>query len=208
MTPRKDHAVIAELIEPGARVLDVGCGDGTLLAMLAKERRVDGRGLELSEAGVNACVARGLSVVQGDAERDLAFYPDQCFDYAVVSRTLQGMLAPKSVLAELQRVARRVVVSFTNYGHWRARLALLASGRMPAPPLHAQPWHDRERAHPCTVRDFVQLAQELELEVERAVPISHGEAGPPFAQVLWRANWFAEDVVFVVRARQAQLRAA
>jgi len=208
MSARADHGVIANLIDSGARVLDVGCGDGALLALLASERRVDGRGLELSQAGVHACVARGLAVVQGDAERDLAFFPDQSFDYAVLSRTLQSVLAPRSVLGELRRVSRRIVVSFSNYGHWRARLRLLTSGRMPGLPAHGAAWHDRERVHPCTVRDFVHLAEELDLKVERAVPISHGEPGAPFAQVLWRANWFAEDVVFVLQAREAHLRAA
>jgi len=208
MNLRPDHGVIASLIEPGAKVLDVGCGDGALLAHLAESRGVEGRGLELSQAGVNACVARGLSVVQGDADRDLAFYPDQSFDYAVLSRTLQAVHNPRGVLSELQRVGRRVIVSFSNYGHWRARLTLLATGRMPTAPSHAAAWHDRETVHPCTVRDFAHLARDLRLKIERAVPIIQGEAGPPFAEVLWRANWFAEDVVFLVGTEQAALQAA
>lgn len=208
MSLRPDHAVIASLIEPGARVLDVGCGDGALLAHLIATRSVDGRGLELSQAGVNACVTRGLSVVQGDADTDLAFYPDQSFDYALLSRTLQAVHNPRGVLGELQRVGKRVIVSFSNYGHWRARLALLATGRMPTAPSHALPWHDRETVHPCTVRDFAVLARELHLRIERAVPIVHGEAGPPFAEVLWRANWFAEDVVFLVGGEHESLQAA
>lgn len=208
MSLRPDHAVIASLIEPGSKVLDVGCGDGALLAHLAAARGVEGRGLELSQAGVNACVARGLSVVQGDADRDLAFFPDQSFDYAVLSRTLQAVQNPAGVLAELQRVGRKLVVSFSNYGHWRARLQLLATGRMPSAPSHNLAWHDRETVHPCTVRDFASLARELNLRIERAVPIVQGEPGPPFAEVLWRANWFAEDVVFLVGSEQEALKAA
>lgn len=198
MSLRPDLRVIASLVEPGSKVLDVGCGDGALLAFLTQARNVEGRGLELSQAGVNACVARGLSVVQGDADRDLAFYPDQSFDYAVLSRTIQAVREPRRVLGELQRVGRRVIVSFANYGHWRARLRLLAAGRMPALPSGAPLWQDHEAIRPCTVRDFATLVGDLGMRVERAVPISHGEPGPPFASVLWRANWFAEDVVFLI----------
>lgn len=198
MSVRPDFAVIASLVEPGSTVLDVGCGDGALLAHLARTRNVDGRGLELSQAGVNACVARGLSVIQGDADRDLAGYPSGAFDYVILSRTIQAVRNPTRVLEELRRVGRRAVVSIPNFGHWRARLTLLASGRMPASPAQGHPWHACEAVHPCTVRDFAALSRSLDLKIERAVPISQGEAGPPFASVLWRANWFAEDVVFLL----------
>ena len=131
MSLRPDLAVIAGLIAPDTRVLDVGCGDGALLAALRADKRVDGRGIELSAANVAAAVARGLSVVQGDAGADLADYPADAFDVAILSNTLQAMAAPAEVLAELLRIARAAVVSFPNFGHWQVRLSLLLRGRMP-----------------------------------------------------------------------------
>ncbi len=195
MSKRADHGAIAAFVTPGASVLDIGCGDGALLAHLAQARSCDGRGLELSQAGVNACVARGLCVVQGDADRDLAFYPDKGFDFAILSHTIQEVRDPFRVLTELARVGRKVIVSFPNVGHWRARWAFFAGGRAPSAPGSAAAWHDRRASRPCTVRDFAALTKELGLKIERAAPIARGVAGPPFAEVLWRANWFAEEVV-------------
>lgn len=200
MSTRADHLAIASFVTPGAKVLDVGCGDGSLLAHLAHTRGCDGRGLELSQAGVNACVARGLCVVQGDADRDLAYYPDQGFDFAILSHTIQEVRDPFRVLTELHRVGRKVIVSFVNLGHWRARWAFLAGGRAPCPPGSAASWHDRRASRPCTVRDFAALTRELGLKIERAAPIAGGVAGPPFAEILWRANWFAEEVVCLLQA--------
>lgn len=195
MSKRADHGAIAAFVTPGASVLDVGCGDGALLAFLRETRGCDGRGLELSQAGVNACVAKGLSVVQGDADRDLAFYPDKGFDFAILSHTIGEVRDPFRVLHELQRVGHRVIVSFPNFGHWRARWTYFAGGRAPSTPGSAAAWHDRQASRPCTVRDFAALAKELGLKITRAAPIARGKTGPPFAEILWRANWFAEEVV-------------
>jgi methionine biosynthesis protein MetW len=193
-----DHQVIAHMVRQGAKVLDVGCGDGALLHLLARERGVKGRGMELSQAGVNACVAKGLSVVQGDADRDLKDYPDQSFDYIILSKTIQAVRQPRVVLQELVRIGERVIVSFPNFGHWRVRVQLLASGRMPVTGSLPARWCDTENLHLCTVRDFADLARDLHLTIERAVPISAGNAGAPFATRLWRANWFAEEAVFLL----------
>ncbi|HWA01042.1 MAG TPA: methionine biosynthesis protein MetW [Caulobacterales bacterium] len=198
---RTDHAVIAGMVRNGAKVLDVGCGDGALLHLLARERGVKGRGMELSQAGVNACVAKGLSVVQGDADRDLSDYPNDSFDYVILSKTIQAVRHPRSVLKELARIGERVVVSFPNFGHWRVRTQLLASGRMPNTASLPNRWCETENLHLCTVRDFADLARELHLDLERAVPISGGQAGAPFAATLWRANWFAEEAVFLLARR-------
>lgn len=205
---RADYEVIVSQVRAHARVLDVGCGDGVLLQRLVQEKRVKGRGMELSQAGVNACVTKGLAVVQGDADRDLQFFPDRSFDFVILSKTIQAVHKPGAVLTELARIGDRVIVSLPNFGHWRTRLALLTTGRMPVNPSLPASWHETENIHLCTVRDFAALAENLGLTVERAFPISGGQAGAPFAKTLWRANWFAEDVVFVLRAREAPARTA
>jgi methionine biosynthesis protein MetW len=205
---RADYEIIVSEVRAHARVLDVGCGDGALLQRLIAEKRVKGRGMELSQAGVNACMAHGLSVVQGDADRDLKFFPDRSFDFVILSKTIQAVHKPGAVLAELARIGDRVIVSLPNFGHWKTRFALLFGGRMPVNPSLPASWHETENIHLCTVRDFAALAEGLGLTVERAFPISGGHAGGPFARTLWRANWFAEEVVFVLRARDAPARSA
>ncbi len=195
---RSDYEVIAAMVRDNASVLDVGCGDGELLQLLQKENHVKGRGMELSQDGVNACVAKGLSVVQGDADRDLADYPDNSFDYVVLSKTIQAVRHPRAVLKELVRIAERAIVSLPNFGHWRMRAELLTTGRMPNTPALPTRWCETENLHLCTVRDFADLARELNLDIERAVPIANGQPGAPFARSIWRANWFAEEAVFLL----------
>lgn len=158
---------VAAQIPQGASVLDVGCSDGRLLAWLRDQRQVDGRGIEIDPARVAAAVARGLSVVQGDATRELAAFPDASVDYAILSETLQAMQAPAKVLGELVRIGRRAVVAFPNFGHWRVRLDLLTKGRMPVTPSLPTSWHATDNIHLCTVADFRALAWELGLAIER-----------------------------------------
>ena len=130
-TARIDLLVVADMVAPKSRVLDVGCGDGTLLRLLAEERGVDARGIELSQSGVNDCVAKGLSVIQGDADTDLADYPDDAFDYVILSQTLQATRRPRAVLEHMLRIGRHAIVSFPNFGHWRIRAQIALAGRMP-----------------------------------------------------------------------------
>jgi methionine biosynthesis protein MetW len=195
---RADYTVIADMVTSNATVLDVGCGDGALLQLLGRARGARGRGIELSQEGVNACVTKGLSVVQGNADTDLALYPDRAFDFVILSKTIQAVHRPRIVLSELLRVGERAIVSFPNFGHWKMRWSLFASGKMPNTPTLPTPWHDTANIHLCTVRDFAELARSLGLKIERAVPITAGVPGAPFAQSLWRANWFAEDAVFLL----------
>ena len=197
-TSRVDLLLIAEMVSPGARVLDVGCGDGTLLLLLSEKRGVDGRGIELSQAGVNSCVAQGLSVIQGDADTDLVHYPDLAFDFAILSQTLQATYSPRHVLEQLLRIGKRAVVSFPNFGHWRVRGQLLFGGQMPLTDNLPDHWYDTPNIHLCTIKDFRGLCKDVGARVERAVALNAygrklGVSMPAFAQ-----NLFGEQAVFLL----------
>ncbi len=197
-TSRVDLLLIAEMVSPGARVLDVGCGDGTLLRLLSEKRGVDGRGIELSQAGVNSCVAQGLSVIQGDADTDLVHYPDLAFDFAILSQTLQATYSPRHVLEQLLRIGKRAVVSFPNFGHWRVRGQLLFGGQMPLTDNLPDHWYDTPNIHLCTIKDFRGLCKDVGARVERAVALNAygrklGVSMPAFAQ-----NLFGEQAVFLL----------
>ena len=166
---RVDHLLIAEMVARGSRVLDVGCGDGALLQLLADTKDVDGRGIEVSRERVNACVARGLSVVQGDADRDLFDYPDDAYDYAILSLTIQATRQPKTVLEQLLRIGRNAIISFPNFGHWQVRGRLLLTGRMPVTENLPEAWYVSPNAHLCTIKDFADLCKLVSARVERAV---------------------------------------
>lgn len=195
---RPDLRVIADMIEPGTRVLDIGCGDGALLAHLAAEKNVDARGIELSQDGVNACVSRGLSVIQGDADTDLADYPAEAFDYVVLGQTLQATRNPRTVLENLVRIGRHAVVSFVNYGHWRIRLSLLFSGRVPVAAGPDHDWYDSPDIHQCTVLDFVELCDTLGLTVERALSVSHYDRVRRIRTAGMMANLRGQQAIFLL----------
>jgi len=197
---RVDLEVVANLIPPQSRVLDVGSGDGSLLELLQDSKQVDGRGLELSQRGVNECVARGLSVIQGDADKDLEFYPDKGFDFVVLSQTLQATRNPKLVLDELLRIGNRAIVSFPNFGHWRVRWYLGWVGKMPETAALPDRWYDTPNIHLCTISDFVGLCKELNVEIERAIAIDDkGKAIRVFGH--WLANLVGEQGMFLLKQR-------
>src|SRR5262245_58542928 len=194
---RTDHRRVAKMVEPGSRVRDVGCGDGELLQLL-ESRGIDGRGVELSREGVNRCVAKGLAVVQGDADTDLVDYPDDAFDYVILSQTLQATRQPKMVLENLLRIGRRAVVSFPNFGFWRMRLQLLIGGHMPRTENLPNTWYDKPNIHFCHIKDFVQLCDEIHVKMERAVALDN--YGRPLRLNLpwWFWNMFGEQGVFLL----------
>ena len=200
---RPDLAAIAAMIRPGARVLDVGCGDGALLEHL-KAKDVDGRGIEIAQANVNACVARGLAVVQGDADTDLVDYPAQVFDAVILSQTIQATEKPRVVMEHLLRIGRRVASALPNFGYWKVRLSLLAGGRMPRTRTLDYSWWATPNIHLCTLADFVDLANECNATIVEAYALdehggsrkvepgslSHGWLGP---------NLFAQGGVFLLK---------
>ena len=190
---RPDLAVIASHVAPGSRVLDVGCGDGALMAALRDSRSCDARGMELDPHNVAHCVERGLSVIQGDADTDLAFYPDASFDYAILSQTLQTTMRPDLVLAALLRIGRRAFVSFPNFAHWRVRASLLWNGRMPVTRLLPVAWYETPNIHHVSIADFRSLMAERGVRVEAAWFLSGDRLIGAAA-----ANFRAEHAVFLL----------
>ncbi|MGE3625089.1 MAG: methionine biosynthesis protein MetW [Hyphomicrobiales bacterium] len=197
-TTRVDLLLIAEMVEKGSRVIDIGCGDGALLRILSESRDVDARGVELSQAGVNQCVAKGLSVVQGDADRDLVNYPDGAFDYAILSQTIQATQRPKVVLEQLLRIGRRVIVSFPNFGHWRIRNQVMFGGHMPVTDNLPVPWYETPNIHFCTIRDFSALCREVDARVERSLALNAQGRKLGLAVPAFLHNLIGEQAVFLL----------
>jgi methionine biosynthesis protein MetW len=200
---RVDHLLIAEMVTAAARVIDIGCGDGALLQLLAECKSVDGRGVEISRERVNACVAQGLAVIQGDADRDLADYPDDAFDYAILSLTIQATQNPRAVLENLLRIGRHAIVSFPNFGHWQVRTRLLLGGRMPVTEYLPDAWYESPNAHLCTIKDFADLCAKVEAKVERAVAFntSGQQLGTWSRLPMTLHNLLGEKAVFLLSRR-------
>jgi methionine biosynthesis protein MetW len=196
---RPDLQLIADMIAPGTRVLDVGCGDGALLDYLVHEKAVDGRGIELSSEGVNASISQGLSVIQGNAEIDLFDYPDGAFDYVVLSQTLQAMHEPKTILEQLLRIGRRAVVSLPNFAHWRLRWYLFVFGRMPVSAVLPDEWYATPNIHLCSIKDFVVLCRDLGIVIERSACLDERGERYRFGKSMRFANLLGEQAVFLLR---------
>ncbi|MGE4278725.1 MAG: methionine biosynthesis protein MetW [Magnetospirillum sp.] len=195
---RVDLKLIADMVEPGSRVLDVGCGDGTLLSWLGEQKQVDGRGIELSMSGVSAAVTQGLSVIQGDADTDLKDYPQGAFDTVILSQTLQATRAPKDVLSNMLRIGRRAIVSFPNFGHWRVRAGLAIGGRMPVTDTLTYEWYDTPNIHFCTIRDFTELCRVLNIRIDTAIALDRDGGVLPMSGAGRMANLFAAQGLFVL----------
>lgn len=192
---RPDLHAIANLVPARAKVLDLGCGDGELLAYLVAQKGVEGRGIELGEADVLACVGRGLSVRQGNLEEGLADYPASSFDYVILSQTLPFLDAPQMILTEMLRVGRRAIISFPNWGYWRCRWQLLWTGCMPPAPDLPQAWYVQPRWQALTVADFLALCRQSGMALIQEVYLAHSRIAP---QSAWLKNWLATTAVFVL----------
>jgi methionine biosynthesis protein MetW len=198
---RLDHLLVAEMVAPGSRVLDVGSGDGALLQVL-EARGVDGRGIELSREGVNASMEKGLAVIQGDADTDLVDYPDNSFDYVIMSQTIQATRKPREVLEHMLRIGTRGIVSFPNFGHWSVRLGLLWGGRMPKTGILPNTWYDTQNIHFCTIKDFLDLCDEIDVKLERAVALNAWGRPLRLNAPWWFWNLFGEQGVFLLTRRR------
>ncbi len=196
--PRLDERLIAEMIEPGARVLDIGSGDGSLIAFLSRARGCDARGIEIDMGLVTRAVALGLPVMHGDADHDLRHYRNGAFDYVVLSRTLQAVEKPREVLSQMLRIGRHAIVSFPNFGHWQLRLQLLRTGRMPMTQTWGRPWYETPNIHPCTIRDFLALAESEGCTVERWLAVDEAGQRSPWRRNVWLANLFGEQGLFML----------
>ena len=198
---RPDLEILAGFIPPGCRVLDLGCGDGMLLDYLVRQKHVHGRGIEISEAGVLACVRRGLSVRQGNLQEGLADYPDRSFDYVVLSQTLPFLSDPGMILREMLRVGARGLVSFPNWGYWRCRLKLLFTGRMPQAPDLPQEWFEKPRWQAFTITDFARFCHQTGVDITRQAYLAGGRP----VHIARFTNLLSATGVFVLEPANATL---
>ena len=190
---RKDYQIMSDLIEERSRVLDLGCGEGDLLAWLEQHKGVQGRGVEIAPEKVRRCVELGLSVYQGDINKGLADYPDSCFDYVILSQTLQVVRKPVDLLREMRRVGRRIIVAFPNFGHWSVRLSLLCTGKAPTTEHLPYDWYDSPNIRVLTILDFEALLQQEGLQSENAYFLRRGKRVQG-----WR-NMRADSAVYLLR---------
>ncbi|GAO00606.1 methionine biosynthesis MetW [Komagataeibacter xylinus NBRC 13693] len=198
---RLDQRLIAGMIRPRTRVLDVGSGDGALLDYLFRNSGCDARGIEIDMREVTRSVAHGLPVMHGDADHDLVHYPDNAFDYVVLQRTLQAVERPREVLRQMLRIGRYAIVSFPNFGHWRLRLQLLLRGRMPMTSVWSTPWYDTPNIHPCTILDFLTLCRDEGYVVQQWMAVDEDGERAPWRRSIRLANLFGEQALFLLRRK-------
>jgi len=193
---RIDHDIILDLVPRGAKVLDLGCGDGSLLEKLVRTKDARGCGIEISGEGVRACIEKGLAVMQGNIDLGLADWPDQTFDYVILNQTLQALMKPEAVIAEMLRVGKKAVMGFPNFAYWKVRTYLLTVGRMPKTKFLPYEWYDTPNIHFCSIRDFDVYCEAHRLRVERRIYLSIDRGGKVLQGVL--PNLFAETAVYLL----------
>ena len=170
---KQEFKIIADLIEKKTRVLDVGCGDGTLMEFLKNNKEIDIRGIEISKSKIQKCVSKGLTVIEGDAEKDLAQFPDLSFDYVILSQTLQAFLNPEKVIAELLRVGKKAIVTIPNFGYWKVRLHLLIKGTMPITRTLPDEWYNTPNLHMCTIKDFFNFCNDRKINLYKSIALQN-----------------------------------
>ena len=190
--------VLAGLIDINSRVLDVGCGDGSLLLYLKKNKRVDGRGLEINQKNVQECLARGLAVIEGDAEKDLINYPDNSFDTAILNQAIQQFYEPRKVLNELLRIAKKAIITIPNFGYWKVRLSLLLKGTMPLTKTLPHSWYDTPNLHMSSIKDFYSLCSLDNIKVIKSISITSDKISDIKTNNLEVKNLISELGVFLV----------
>ena len=191
--------LISSLIKENAKVLDVGCGDGSLLVFLENEKKINGQGLEISHEGVKTCLSKGLSVLQGNADIDLTNFPKKSFDYVILSRTLQATHKPKEVLKEMLRIGKKCIVSIPNFAHWKCRLDLLLKGEMPMTKTLSEPWYQTPNIHLCTIKDFITICNSLNISIDEAFRISEsGSIKSIKKPESFYNNLFSVEGIFVI----------
>ena len=168
---KQEFKIIAELIETNTRVLDVGCGDGTLMEFLKNNKKIDIRGIEISKNNVQQCIRKGLTVIEGDAEKDLSQFPDSSFDFVILSQTLQAFLNPEKVISELLRVGKKAIVTIPNFGYWKVRLHLLVKGTMPITRTLPDEWYNTPNLHMCTIQDFFNFCKKREINLYNSIAL-------------------------------------
>ena len=195
---KNEFQVIAELIEKKKKVLDVGCGDGTLMEFLKNNKKTNIRGLEISKSKVQECIAKGLTVIEGNAEKDLAQFPDKSFDYVVLSQTLQAFLNPELVINELLRVGKKAIVTIPNFGYWRIRLHLLLKGTMPITKTLPDEWYNTPNIHMCSIKDFFHFVKSRDIKIFKSLAINNQNTSIINDSNLTIKNFFADLGIFLI----------
>ena len=195
---KREFKIISDLLPNNSRVLDVGCGDGTLMKFLSKEKNIDVRGLELNEENVKTCISKGLSVIEGNAENELGQFPDKSFDFVILSQTLQAFYSPVTVLDQLLRVGKASIVSIPNFGYWRVRAKLLFFGRMPETKSLPYKWYDTPNLHMCTIKDFYELCKNRKIKMKKIVGINDDKTSLINNNNIKFKNLFSEVGIFLI----------
>ena len=195
---KHEFKIIADLIENNNRVIDVGCGDGVLMDFLKKNKNIDVRGLEISKEKVQKCISKGLTVIEGNAESDLQQFPNQSFDYAILSQTLQAFLNPETVINELLRIGKKAIVTIPNFGYWRVRFHLLFKGTMPITETLPDQWYNTANLHMCTIKDFFNFAKEKNFKIKNSLALNKEEVSIIKSSNLNFKNFFADLGIFII----------